>query len=95
MKTKPRTTRSEVIFRKAKFIFLHAAFGLPTMKTKMFLQTRTNIFFFKSCFITPDTCVVQLMFLLKVIFTTFTSIQDLYKSRRFGYIEAVTKGTCS
>lgn len=45
MKTKPRTTRSEVIFRKAKFIFLNAAFGLPTMKTKMFLQTRTNIFF--------------------------------------------------
>lgn len=44
MKTKPRPTRSEVIFRKAKFIYFNAAFGLSNGKTKLFLQTRKIYF---------------------------------------------------
>lgn len=59
----------------------------------IYVFTHKNIFQKKSYIIVLD--IVQLIFLVKIIFTTLNFLQDLYKSRRCGFVEAATDGKCN
>lgn len=88
VKTDPRPTRSEVIVRRDKF------------NTQYFHVSMQHLCFYTQKYISKKSYIIvldifQLIFLVKIIFTTLNFFQDLYKSRRCGFVEAATEGKCN